>query len=110
MITINIKRNDKNEITSFILDGHAGYAKKGNDIVCSAVSAVTNMILIGLNELDVTPKCEMSDGGFLSCELPENLDGNVNTKIQFLLECMVLEFMDISNSYGKYIKVIQESA
>ena len=110
MITINIKRNDKNEIVSFMLDGHAGYAKKGNDIVCAAVSAVTNMVLIGFNQLDVTPKCEMSDGGFLSCELPQNLTGDVQTKLQFLLECMVNEFMDIKNSYGKYIKVIQESA
>lgn len=110
MITINIKRNDKNEIVSFKLDGHAGYAKKGNDIVCSAVSAVTNMVLIGFNELDIIPKCEISDGGFLNCEIPQNLDTNINIKLQFLLECMVKEFMDIKNSYGKYIKVIQESA
>lgn len=110
MITINIKRNDKNEIVSFMLDGHAGYAKKGNDIICSAVSAVTNMVLIGFNELNVIPKCEIADGGFLSCELPQDLERDTNIKIQFLLECMINEFMDIKNSYGKYIKVIQESA
>ena len=51
MITIKINRNEKNEIVSFSLNGHAGYDVNGKDIVCAAVSAVTNMILIGLNEI-----------------------------------------------------------
>jgi len=110
MITINIKRNDRNEIVSFMLNGHAGYAEKGSDIVCAAVSAIANMVLIGFDELKLTPKCDIADNGFLSCEIPQDLENENSIKLQFLLECMVKEFMDIKNSYGKYIKVIQESA
>ena len=50
MITINVERNANNEIVSFSLNGHAGYNVQGKDIVCAAVSAVTNMALIGLGE------------------------------------------------------------
>jgi uncharacterized protein YsxB (DUF464 family) len=63
MITINIKRNDKNEIVKFSLEGHAGFAKSGNDIVCAAVSAITNMIIIGFEKLNIIPRFEKDDDG-----------------------------------------------
>ena len=110
MITITIKRNVKNEIIAFKMEGHAGYAKEGNDIVCSAVSALANMILIGFNELNVEPKYEIKDSGFLSIEVPEGIVEDKNKKLQFLLECMIQEIMDIKGNYGKYIKIIQETA
>ena len=50
MITVKFKRNSDNEIVSFVLNGHAGYDVQGKDIVCAAVSAATNMALIGLAE------------------------------------------------------------
>ena len=105
MITINIKRNDKNEIIKFSLDGHAGFAKSGNDIVCAGVSAITNMIIIGFEKLNIMPKFEKDDNGFLSFELPSDLDFDVNKQVQFLLECMTEEFMDIQRNYSKYVKV-----
>ena len=105
MITINIKRNDKNEIIKFSLDGHAGYAKSGNDIVCAAVSAITNMIIIGFEKLDIMPDFEKNDDGYLSFELPNSLSDEQNNKIQYLLECMREEFMDIQKNYSKYVKV-----
>ena len=105
MITINIKRNDKNEIIKFSLEGHAGYAKSGNDIVCAAVSAITNMIIIGFEKLDIVPNFEKNDDGYLSFELPDNLSKEQNDKIQYLLNCMTDEFMDIQNNYVKHVKV-----
>lgn len=105
MITINIKRNNKNEIVKFSLEGHAGYAKSGSDIVCSAVSAITNMVIMGFEKLEIVPNYEKNDDGYLSFELPDNLSREQYDKIQFLLECMTEEFMDIQKNYMKYVKV-----
>ena len=105
MITINIKRNDKNEIIKFSLEGHAGFAKSGNDIVCAAVSAITNMIIMGFEKLNIVPDFEKNDGGYLSLELPNNLTDEQKGKIQFLLDCMTEEFMDIQKNYKKNVKV-----
>jgi uncharacterized protein YsxB (DUF464 family) len=105
MITINIKRNYKNEIVKFSLDGHAGYAESGNDIVCAAVSAITNMIIIGFERLNIMPIYEKDDNGYLSFELPDNLSKEQNDKIQYLLDCMTEEFMDIQTNYMKNVKV-----
>ena len=105
MITINIKRNEKNEIIKFSLEGHAGFAKSGNDIVCAAVSAITNMIIMGFEKLNITPEFEKNDGGYLIFELPDNLNKEQMDKIQFLLDCMKEEFMDIQKNYKKNVKV-----
>ena len=106
MITINIKRNEKNEIVSFSLNGHAGYDVNGKDIVCAAVSAVTNMVLIGLNEkLGVDLNFEKSDGGSLKVELSDKTEFGKMKSAQVLLESMVTEFLDIESNFKKYISV-----
>ncbi|MBP3284905.1 MAG: ribosomal-processing cysteine protease Prp [Clostridia bacterium] len=108
MITVKIKRNEKKEIVSFELNGHAGYSSNGKDIVCAAVSAVTNMTLIGLGEELALPlNFKKGDGGYLKCEL-EDIPTEKMKLAQFLLSCMVIEYRDIENHYGKYIKVIDE--
>ena len=106
MITIKIERNDNDEIISFSLDGHAGYDVEGKDIVCAAVSAVTNMTLIGLNEkLRLNLKVEKSDSGYVKVSLPENVPEEEMLVAQFLLESMVTEYLDIESGYGKYVLV-----
>ena len=106
MITVKIERNDNDEIISFSLDGHAGYDVEGKDIVCAAVSAVTNMTLIGLNEkLRLKLKVENSDGGYIKVILPDNIPAEEMIIAQFLLESMVTEYLDIESNYRKYILV-----
>ena len=106
MITISIKRNKNNEIISFSLNGHAGYDVNGKDIVCAAVSAVTNMVLIGLNEkLKINLKFEKSDGGYISVVLPEDIESEKMISAQVLLDSMVTEFLDIETNFKKYILV-----
>jgi len=106
MITIKVTRNVNNEIVSLTLNGHAGYDVQGRDIVCAAVSAVTNMALIGLGEkLKLDLKFEKSDGGYLKVELPEDISSDDMLVAQFLLESLVTEYLDIESNYGKYILV-----
>ena len=37
-------------ITGYKVSGHAGYSEEGSDIVCSAVSALTQAPLLGLEK------------------------------------------------------------
>lgn len=57
MITVRITNN------SIRMDGHAGYHKDGQDIVCSAVSALTCTLIMGLQELtDNRIRADTGDG------------------------------------------------
>ena len=106
MITVLVKI-DNGIIKEFSMNGHANYADNGSDIVCSAVSAVTNLALIGLAEkLGIDIQVESAESGYLKCEIPANLSQDILDKSQFLLDCMIEELLDIEKEYGKYIKVI----
>lgn len=57
MITIRITNN------GIQMDGHAGYHIDGQDIVCSAVSALTCTLIMGLQELtDNRIRADTGDG------------------------------------------------
>lgn len=51
MICATFEKNDKDEITSFKVQGHAGYAPSGRDIVCVAVSFLVIGTVNSLTEL-----------------------------------------------------------
>ncbi len=50
MITVDLYRNRKGEITAFRSKGHASDAPAGESVICAWVSAVTQMALVGLEQ------------------------------------------------------------
>lgn len=109
MITVRVLYNERQDVTSFEISGHSGYSKAGHDIVCAAVSAVTNLVLIGLmKELSIKLDLKNNDGGYLKCDLPKGIDKEISDKAQLLIGCMIKEFQDIESNYGKYIEIKQE--
>ena len=41
MVSVDLFKNRQGMITGYKVSGHAGFAEEGSDIVCSAVSALT---------------------------------------------------------------------
>lgn len=105
MIEALIIRNN-GEIVSYEISGHAGYGKKGSDIICAAVSTVTQQTVIGIiNYLKINIEPKIKDG-FLSLDL-KNVDnkGKIN-EINTLLESMYMTLSQIEEQYPKYVKLI----
>lgn len=69
----------KGNINGFIVSGHSGYAESGSDIVCSAVSSLSQMVCVGLeNVLNLHPEIVIEEeNAYLSCFLDES---SVSTK------------------------------
>ena len=85
----SIKIQKKNgAILGFIISGHSGYAEEGSDIVCSAISSLSQMVCVGLeNVLNLKPTIEIDEKkAYLSCRLPKNLNKNLFEKSQVLFE------------------------
>ncbi|MGF7047199.1 uncharacterized protein YsxB (DUF464 family) [Paenibacillus sp. DS2015] len=105
MIIVRIFRNSYGAIQSFKVKGHAGYAKAGEDIVCAGVSVVTVGTVNSIESLTgILLEATMHDG-FLSGVLPHIEDESTASKVQLLLESMVLMLNDIAESYGEYIQI-----
>ena len=62
MTTIRIFRTE-GHITAVNVEGHTGYAEEGSDIVCAAVSALTQGALLGIREVaGIRAESRVSDG------------------------------------------------
>jgi len=107
LIIVQIFRNGEGSIEKFSIQGHANYAKRGEDIVCAGVSAVT----VGtVNSIEALTGVEMNSkmkNGFLSASMPTLNKDEDGSQVQLLLESMVIMLTSIAESYGKYIKIEQ---
>lgn len=109
MIRIQIARKrDDRSIVSFSVDGHANYAKRGQDIVCAGVSAVTVGTVNSIEALTgVVLDSEMKNG-FLSGRIKAPVEPETFAQVQLLLESMVVMLQSIEASYGKYIEIHEQ--
>lgn len=89
-------------ITGFNTHGHAGYAKAGKDIICSAVSALTINAINSVESLTSQHfECETEESdGYIRYSLQEPYDDDA----QLLLKSFILGIEGIINDYGnKYV-------
>lgn len=102
MIKVSIYKNEEGRIHGFHSEGHAGFDKRGKDIVCAAVSA---LIINAMNSIET-----FSSDTFEF----QNEDGKVDFKIvsplsqvsELLLNSLLLGLEEIEKDYGKrYIRI-----
>jgi uncharacterized protein len=104
MIRVLIHRDPSDRtIRAFSSEGHAGYAKIGEDIVCAGVSAVTVGTVNAAEKLLGIVLPSRMKNGFLQADVPEGLDAEREAKLQLLLESMVAMLESIEDTYGSHI-------
>lgn len=90
-------KSSKNFFVTFEISGHAGYKKKGEDIICASVSSVTQHTARALSKNGAAVKME---DGYLKVW---------NIKSDTLSQRFVLELYetlkDLSEQYPTYINV-----
>lgn len=103
MIRVTIKRGRDRRILSFSVEGHAQYDEPGKDIVCAGVSAVTVGTVNAVEALTGLELTSRMEHGLLQVDVPKQLDGQTEEKVQLLLESMVVMLQSIEQSYDAYI-------
>ncbi len=105
MIKVQVKRRASGDIEMITIDGHAGYADPGQDIVCAAVSGISlGSINAIVTLLEVELPVEQGESGFLRCVVP-GYPTAIHEKVQLLLDSMVASLQSVAIEYGKYLKV-----
>jgi len=91
--------------TGFSAKGHSGYAEAGEDIVCSAVSALTQTTVLGIvKTIGAQAEYSIDDSGFLSCTVRET-DEKKSAMASLLIEVMYEGLCNIEGNYGKYLSI-----
>ena len=99
MINIAISRK-KGIITGFEISGHSTYAKPGQDIVCAAVSTLSQAALMGLMQIAEVDIEHKVGNGYIYCEITDS-----NDKASTILDTMLLGITEIQRQYQDQIKI-----
>ena len=84
-------------VTGFSIEGHAGYARHGKDIVCAAVSILIINTVNSMEEFTGQVFGTESEDGHIYCTLAKPYDRDA----QLLLNSMVFGLQNIRQEYGK---------
>ena len=97
------KKDKQNNFEYITIKDHANFAKKGQDIVCAAISAITNGT-VNFLQLHYKNDCQISyQPAKISIYLP-----NDNPDCQLCLRLMLYQLENIANSYPDYLKIVKE--
>ncbi|WP_172195130.1 ribosomal-processing cysteine protease Prp [Saccharibacillus qingshengii] len=105
MVIVQIVRSPDGKITGFKVEGHAGYANRGEDIVCSAISAITVGTVNAVEVLTGAVMKTRMKNGFLSGTLPPFKSDEPKAQAELILESMVVMLETIVTSYSEYIRI-----
>ena len=97
MTTVSVIKK-AGHIVEFTLSGHTGAGERGSDIVCAALSAVSQTALLGLTRVIKAPvKFERDD---------ENTDNeDVRRRTDDVLNTMLCGIKDMAEGYPQFIKL-----
>ena len=111
MTTITVYMLDDGHVKGFTASGHAGSRKiRGYDLVCCAVSALTQT---GVNALftvaGTEPEVKVDEqSGYLRCILPNEMNMQTQEKADIVLRTVIQGLTDIQNIYPKFIRIQQK--
>lgn len=101
--------NRKNgKIIRFVISGHTGKDEFGKDVLCAAISSVSQSALVGITEiLKLEPKVLKISEGYLEFEL-QNQDYD-NQSSQLLLETCLKSLKEIVKNEKKFVKLEEKN-
>ena len=98
------KDKGNNFFKYIIIKDHANYAEKGRDVVCAAISAITNGTVNFLQK-NYQKFCQIS---YLPAEI-SIYPQNDNPECQLCLRLMLYQLENIANSYPNYLKINEKN-
>lgn len=86
----------------FIIEGHAGYAEPGKDIVCAAVSALSQTCVMSIENLTDDEYVCSQDNGYMELKCKNTSD---DTKL--LLRAFETGARAIFGNYKKFVRFVR---
>ena len=102
MIRIKIERNSLGKILGFEAKGHAEAGPKGKDIVCAAVSVLTDSVFLGLDRHLHRAMDWSAESGDIFVKLKDPPD----ELTEAILSTMVLGLSEIQKIYPDKIRIL----
>jgi len=99
-------QDKQSNFTGFRMKGHAGYAEAGEDIVCAAISILTNTCINALESVcGIVPEAACDNDGFLQAHLPDQLTEGQMHDAQILMRALWQGLSDLAECYPEHFKL-----
>lgn len=98
-VKVTTLTDEQNDIRYFKVEGHAGYAEAGKDIVCSAISMLTISAVNGLEKYLAEPPVYKAAEGFLECVINSLNTEQDRLMARAILGTMLLGLKQIDSRY-----------
>jgi uncharacterized protein YsxB (DUF464 family) len=106
--TVTVFFRPAGDLAGLRAEGHAAYARRRQDIVCSAVSALTQTAVNALEAVAGVPTEPVVNEktGLLEVILPGGLTAKQAADCQIVLRTVVQGLTDIAESYPGQVRVV----
>lgn len=105
MIRVLVRREASGDVVGLSVSGHAGYAPRGRDIVCAAVSALAQTALLGLRRVGASFELDETGGRIAIALAPGE-----GQRSRDVLATTALGLAAIAERYGEFVSLREESA
>ncbi len=113
MIVIRLSSVDVKQGLQFIdgrpvkitVTGHGGSGTRGNDIVCSAVSALSQTLVLSIERLTVLTQDVEVKNGYLSAVVSPSRDSAQVEKLKLLIESFLIGILEIRKEYPDRVEI-----
>ena len=99
MIKIKSIKNRNSDIKGFTLEGHAAYAPEGQDIVCSAISALSYTLAGALKYYDI--RHSFIDEEVLRIKIEEEITDSMS----IIIKTIETGYRQIAEQYSNYVSI-----
>ena len=97
MTRVSFLRDTKGSFLGYTAKGHSGFSEQGSDIVCAAVSALTQSCAKGiLNVVGAKAEYRLDQNGYFEITLDQGQSTEAISKCQILLETLYETLTELS--------------
>lgn len=104
MIEILFQRK-QNRWILFQSKGHSGFRDSGQDIVCSAISAIVQTALLGILAFDKEIMVYKMQEGILECHLAEKPANAFDLQVQGIVSAAALGCLNVAIQYPAFVTI-----
>ncbi|MGE5371469.1 MAG: ribosomal-processing cysteine protease Prp [Solirubrobacterales bacterium] len=107
MTRVELAKDEHGVVVAFLVEGHAKFDNPGEDIVCAAISAITQTALRGLLEyLETKPAYRhVEEEALIACSLVPGTSESDREIARIILGTMELGLREIEFLYDEYLTI-----
>lgn len=107
MLTVRFREDSRKRLSSFLAEGHAGWADSGEDIVCAAVSAILQTAELGLTDYANVAPAVTKNAGHMHVQIAAGEREREDVRAIVGTACLAVEALAVQ--FPDHVRFVRET-